>query len=137
MTVLATSFGNGDVLLWMLEFFLFVIWFWLLLSIFGDLFRDHELSGGLKAVWIFVLVLFPYIGIFVYLIARGKGMAGRAAAQQQLVQQQVDAHIRATAAGAAGATSATDQIAQAKSLLDSGAIDQAEYDALKARALTA
>ncbi len=132
MTVLASSFGNGDVFLWMLEFFLFVIWFWLLLTIFSDLFRDHEMSGGLKAVWIVVLILLPYIGILIYLIARGKGMAGRAAAQHKLMQQQIDAHIRATAGGG---TSAADQISQAKGLLDSGAIDQQEFDKLKAAAL--
>ena len=130
---LASSFGNGDVLLWFLEFFLFVIWFWLLLTIFGDLFRDHEMSGGAKAVWVIVLVFLPYIGILVYLIARGQGMAARAAAQNAMMQDQMDARIR-QAAG----TSATpaDQIAQAKALLDSGAIDQAEYDTLKASALS-
>ena len=132
MTVLDTSFGNGDVLLWMLEFFLLVIWFWLLLSIFGDLFRDQELSGGLKAVWILVLVLLPYLGIFVYLIARGRGMAGRSAAHQELVQQQAEGRRRATPVGAG---SPADQISQAKALLDSGAIDQAEFAQLKAAAL--
>src|ERR1700712_424275 len=114
MTVLTTSFGNGDVLLWMLEFFLFVIWFWLLIGIFGDLFRDHEISGGLKALWVFVLVLFPYIGILVYLIARGKGMADRAVKQNQAAQEQLDARIRA-AAGVSG-DSAADQITKAKGL---------------------
>jgi hypothetical protein len=129
---LASSFGNGDVFIWMLEFFLFVIWFWLLLTIFSDLFRDHETSGGMKAVWIIVLVLLPYIGILIYLIARGHGMAGRAAKQQAEMQEQVDARIRA----AAGTTSSpADQIAQAKNLLDSGAIDQAEFDRLKTSAL--
>jgi hypothetical protein len=117
----------------MLEFFLFVIWFWLLLTIFSDLFRDHETSGGMKAVWIIVLIVLPYVGILIYLIARGHGMAGRAAKQQAEMQEQMDNRIRA----AAGTTSATpaDQIAQAKSLLDSGAIDQAEFDRLKASAL--
>ncbi len=135
MTLLTSSFGNGDVLLWMLEFFLFVIWFWLLLTVFSDLFRDHELSGGLKALWVFALVLLPYLGIFVYLIARGKGMAGRAAAQQQHLQEQFDNRIRSAAGSGTSTASAPDQIAQAKALLDSGAIDQGEYDALKARAL--
>jgi hypothetical protein len=132
MVPLATSFGNGDVFLWMLEFFLFVIWFWLLLTIFSDLFRDHELSGGLKAVWIIVLVVLPYLGILVYLIARGHGMAARAAKQNALVQEQIDTRIR-TAAG----TTATpaEQISQAKALLDSGAIDQPEFDRLKSAAL--
>jgi hypothetical protein len=130
MTVLTV--GNGDVLLWMLEFFFFVIWFWLLLGIFSDLFRDQELSGGLKAVWVVVLVLFPYLGILVYLIARGKGMTERGIKANQEVQAQVDARIRA----AAGTTdSPADQISKAKGLLDSGAIDQSEFDALKTRAL--
>jgi len=132
MTVLTV--GNGDVLLWMLEFFFFVIWFWLLLGIFSDLFRDHELSGGWKAVWVIVLVLLPYLGILIYLIARGRGMAERGIKANQAAQQQLDARIRQ----AAGSTdSAAGQISKAKELLDSGAIDQAEFDALKAKALNA
>jgi hypothetical protein len=130
---LSTSFGNGDVLLWMLEFFLFVIWFWLLLTIFGDLFRDHETSGGMKAVWIIVLIVLPFVGILIYLIVRGHGMAGRAAKQQALMQEQMDAQIRAAAG--TSSSSPAEQVAQAKALLDSGAIDQAEYDKLKASAL--
>jgi hypothetical protein len=131
MIPLATV-GNGDVFLWMLEFFLFVIWFWLLLTVFTDLFRDHEMSGGMKAVWIVALIVLPYVGILVYFIARGHGMAARAAKQNALVQEQLDNRIRA-AAGTA--TMPANQIAQAKSLLDSGAIDQPEYDRLKAAAL--
>jgi hypothetical protein len=132
MTVLTV--GNGDVLLWMLEFFLFVIWFWLLLGIFTDLFRDHELSGWMKALWIVVLVIFPFLGILLYLIVRGRGMTERGIKANQAAQQQLDARIRE----AAGTTdSAADQISKAKALLDSGAIDQAEFDALKAKALTA
>ena len=126
------NFGNGDVLLWMFEFFLFVIWFWLLLTIFTDLFRDHELSGGVKALWVIFVVVLPYIGILVYLIARGRGMADRAARAQARAQEQVDARIREVAGSS---SSPADQIAQAKSLLDSGAIDQREFDRLKARAL--
>ena len=126
------NFGNGDVLLWMFEFFLFVIWFWLLLTIFTDLFRDHELSGGAKALWVIFVVVLPFIGILVYLIARGHGMADRAARAQARAQEQMNAQIRAVAGTS---SSAADQIAQAKSLLDSGAIDQAEFDKLKAKAL--
>jgi hypothetical protein len=130
MTVLTV--GNGDVLLWMLEFFFFVIWFWLLLTVFTDLFRDHELSGGWKALWIVILVLLPYLGILIYFISRGRGMAERGIKANQAAQQQLDARIRQ----AAGTTdSAADQIAKAKTLLDSGAIDQTEFDALKTRAL--
>ena len=125
-------FGNGDVLLWMFEFFLFVIWFWLLLTIFTDLFRDHELSGGAKALWVIFVIVLPFLGILVYLIARGHGMAERAAKTQARAREQVDAQIREVAGTPA---SPADQIAQAKSLLDSGAINQAEYDKLKAKAL--
>jgi hypothetical protein len=82
MTPLTTSFGNGDVLLWTLELFLFVIWFWLLLSIFGDLIRDHDLSGGLKAIWIFALV--PPRGCRCHLHRRARrGLAGPTCADPQ------------------------------------------------------
>jgi ABC-type transport system involved in cytochrome bd biosynthesis fused ATPase/permease subunit len=128
------SFGNGSVLLWMLEFFLFIIWFWLLITIFSDLFRDQDTSGLVKALWIIVLIVLPFIGILAYLIFRGRGMTQRSVKHQQAMQQQVDARIR-QAAGNAG--SPTDQIAQAKSLLDSGTISQAEFDNLKAKALSA
>jgi hypothetical protein len=131
MNVLTSSFGNGDVFLWMLEFFMFVIWFWLLVAIFSDLFRDHETSGGVKALWVIFVVLVPFVGILFYLIIRGHGMAERSAKQAQAAQQQFDAQVR----NAGGSTSAADQIAQAKSLLDSGAIDQSEFDSLKAKAL--
>jgi Short C-terminal domain/Phospholipase_D-nuclease N-terminal len=129
----AMTVGNGSVLLWMLEFFFFVIWFWLLLGIFGDLFGDHELSGGWKAVWVIILVLFPYLGILVYLIARGKGMTERGIQASKNAQEQFDARIRA----AGGGSDPAEQISKAKALLDSGAIDQAEFDALKAKALNA
>ena len=131
MNVLTSSFGNGDVFLWMLEFFMFVIWFWLLVAIFSDLFRDHETSGGVKALWVIFVVLVPFVGILFYLIIRGHGMSERSAKQAQAAQQQFNAQVR----NAAGSTSAADQIAQAKSLLDSGAIDQAEFNSLKAKAL--
>ena len=129
--MILSTIGDGDVFLFILEFFFFVIWFWLLLTIFGDLFRDHETSGGVKALWVIVVIVLPFLGILIYLIARGSGMAKRAAAAQQEMQSQMDAYVRQTA----GSGSAADQIAQAKSLLDAGTIDQAEFDKLKAKAL--
>ena len=129
-----SSFGNGDVFLWMLEFFLFVIWFWLLIAIFSDLFRDHETSGGVKVLWVIFLILLPFLGILIYLLVRGHGMNARAAAQQKEMQEATNAQIRAAAGSS---SSPADQIAQAKSLLDSGAITQAEFDAMKSKALTA
>ncbi|WP_456845925.1 SHOCT domain-containing protein [Cellulomonas sp. P5_C6] len=128
---LSATFGSGDVLLWMLEFFLFIIWFWLLIAIFGDLFRDRETGGGVKALWVVLLIVLPFIGILLYLIVRGRGMGERQAAQMQAAQSAFDDRIRS----AAPTASAADQIAQAKALLDSGAIDQAEFAKLKAAAI--
>ncbi|WP_028046432.1 SHOCT domain-containing protein [Cellulomonas sp. URHE0023] len=128
----SASFGNGDVLLWMLEFFLFVIWFWLLISIFSDLFRDKETGGGVKALWTFFVIVLPFLGILLYLIFRGRGMAERSVAQAAALQEQFNAQIRTAAATG---ESPADQITKAKALLDSGAIDQAEFEQLKAAAL--
>jgi ABC-type transport system involved in multi-copper enzyme maturation permease subunit len=132
MTLAQSSFGNGDFLLFMFEFFLFVIWFWLLIMIFSDLFRDHETSGWAKALWTILVIVLPFIGILLYLIVRGRGMTDRALKQQQAMKQQMDAQIRAAVGTGA---SPADQIAQAKSLLDTGAITQAEFEALKNKAL--
>ena len=129
---LSATFGNGDVLLWMLEFFLFIIWFWLLIAIFGDLFRDPDTGGGVKALWVVLLILLPFLGILLYLIVRGKGMGSRQAAQMQAAQSAFDDRIRSATSSSA---TPADQIAQAKALLDSGAIDQAEFAKLKAAAL--
>ncbi len=127
----SATFGSGDVLLWMLELFLFIIWFWLLIAIFGDLFRDPDTGGGVKALWVVLLIVLPFLGILLYLIVRGRGMGSRQAAQMQAARSEFDDHIRsATSSG-----SPTDQIAQAKALLDSGAIDQTEFTKLKAAAL--
>ena len=71
--MLSTSFGHADVLLWFIEIFLFVVWFWLLINVFTDLFRDHETSGGAKALWVVFLLFFPYIGVLAYLIVMRAG----------------------------------------------------------------
>jgi phospholipase D-like protein/putative oligomerization/nucleic acid binding protein len=127
------NFGHGDVLLWFFEIFMFVAWFWLLMTVVGDLFRDHEVSGTSKALWIIGLLLFPYIGVLAYLVVRGGGMGARAARSMREAQDQFDAHIRSIAGG--GGVSPADQIQKAKALLDAGAIDRAEFDRLKAKAL--
>jgi hypothetical protein len=124
--------GNGDVLLWIFEVFMFVIWFWVLITIFSDLIRDHDISGWTKALWFLFVLVVPFLGILAYLIFRGGGMAGRAQKQMQEAQSQFDAYVQQTA----GSGNATDQIAKAKDLLDSGAIDQGEYDRLKAKAMS-
>ncbi|GAA3548128.1 PLDc N-terminal domain-containing protein [Nocardioides daeguensis] len=118
-------------ILWLLVWsFFFVSYLMVLFNILGDLFRDHELSGGMKAVWVVFLLVLPAITAIVYLVARGKGMAGRAIAQAQRNEEAARAYIR----DAAGRTPA-EEIATAKSLLDAGTIGQDEFDLLKARAL--
>ena len=125
------EFGSGQALLTVFWFFMFVIWFWLLLSVFGDIFRDRELSGWAKAAWTAFVIVAPYLGIFIYLIARGSGMAERTIAAEQRAQAQFDAYVRETAGG----TGAADQIAKGKQLLDQGAISPEEFEALKREAL--
>jgi hypothetical protein len=124
----------ADIFWSMLEFFFLFIWILILFHILGDLLRDHSLSGGAKTLWVLFLVFVPFLAVFVYLIARGQGMAERAAARQQQAQQQFDGYVRNVAA--TGDASPTEQIARAKELLDAGTIDQSEFDRLKAKALS-
>jgi hypothetical protein len=117
--------------LWeMIIFFAFVIWIWLLITVFIDIFRRRDTGGFSKALWIIFVIIAPYLGVLIYLIVEHNGMADRSEKQLQAVQAQQDAYIKSVA----GSTPA-DQIAQAKTLLDSGAITQAEFDAIKAKAL--
>jgi hypothetical protein len=125
---------NGSFLLAMFEFFLWMAWFMCLFWVFGDIFRSKDLGGGGKTVWIFFVILLPWLGVLVYLIARGGGMSARAIEAQRASQAAQAEYIRSVAA-TSGGSSAADQIASAKSLLDSGSITQAEFDALKAKAL--
>lgn len=130
--------NNGSFLLATLEFFLFFAWFMCLFWIFGDLFRSRDLGGWGKTLWTLFLIILPLLGMLVYLIARGGGMTERAEAAAIDAQKRQDAYIRQVAgstAGTAEARSVTEEISQAKSLLDSGAITAAEYERLKATAL--
>jgi hypothetical protein len=115
----------------MFIFFMWILFFWLLFTVFGDLFRRHDISGWAKAGWTIFVIILPFLGIFIYLIANGKGMGERNMKMVQDQQAQMDSYVRSVA----GSGSATDQIAQGKQLLDSGAITQAEFDQLKAKAL--
>lgn len=127
--LLAYTFGQ---VMWsMFVFFMWVLFFWLLFTVFGDLFRRHDISGWAKAGWTFFVIILPFLGIFIYLIAEGKGMGERSIRRAQSDQAQMDTYVRSVA----GSSSATDQIAKGKELLDSGAISQAEFDQLKAKAL--
>lgn len=120
-----------DIVLWTLWFFAFFAFIWLLFVVFGDLFGDHKLSGGAKVLWSLLIIFVPFLGILIYLIARGGGMGERQAAKIRSAQQAQDSYIRSVA----GTQTPADQISAAKQLLDNGAITQAEFDAIKAKAL--
>lgn len=127
--MLLGAYTFGQVMWSMFVLFCWIIWFWLLITVFSDLFSRHDTSGWAKVGWcIFVLVL-PFLGVFIYFIAEGKAMGERAMARAQANQKQTDDYIRSVAGGSA------DEIARGKELLDSGAITQAEFDQLKAKAL--
>jgi hypothetical protein len=122
---------NGSFLLALFEFFLFFAWFMCLFWIFGDIFRSRDLGGGAKTLWVLFVILVPWLGILVYLIVRGHGMHERQLDQMKQMQEAQAAYIQSVASSG----SSTDQIASAKQLLDSGAISQAEFDQIKAKAL--
>jgi hypothetical protein len=123
---------NFTSFLWdVLVIFAFVIWFWLLIVVFGDIFRRRDISGWGKAGWIILVIVLPYFGVFIYLIAEHSGMAERNTQQLQAQQAVADQYIRSVS-GSGGPAS---EIETAKNLLDSGAITQAEYDSIKAKAL--
>ena len=122
------TFGSffWDVLLFMA----WIIWFWLLITVFSDLFRRHDLSGWAKVLWVIFVIILPYLGVLVYLLVEHQGMADRNVKQAEASQQQFDTYVRSVAS-----TDPAEQIAKAKSLLDAGTISQAEFDALKQKAL--
>ena len=118
--------------LWdVLVIFAFVIWFWLLIVVFGDVFRRRDIGGWGKAAWIILVIVLPYLGVFIYLIAEHSGMADRTVQDVQTQQAATDQYIRSVA----GSGGPAGEIETAKKLLDSGAITQVEYDSLKAKAL--
>jgi len=128
----AADYPFLDVFWTMLIFFFWVIWIWILVTVLIDIFRRHDISGWGKAAWTLFVVILPYLGVFVYLISQGKGMAERRADEIRASQASFDSYVRDVATAE---SSPSDQIAKAKELLDSGVIDQAEFDALKRKAL--
>jgi hypothetical protein len=126
---------NGSFLLAMLEFFIFFAWFMCLFWVFGDLFRSKDLGGVAKTLWVIFLIFLPMLGLLVYLIARGHGMTERTVSAQAEAQKRQDAYIRSVATADAGRDSAAGEIASAKALLDSDAINETEFQQLKAGAL--
>jgi len=115
--------------------FVFVAYLFVLFYILTDLFRDHELSGWWKALWIIFLIFAPYLTALVYIIARGKGMSQRQLSAAREARSETDAYIKSVAGASAGGKSPAEHIAEAKKLLDAGTINQAEFDQLKAKAL--
>ena len=131
--MLAADYPFLDVFWTMLVFFAWVIWFWLLITVFSDLFRRHDISGWGKAGWCAFVIVLPFLGVFVYVISQSDGMTERRMGDVKAQQAQFDQYVRQTA-GTGGAAS---EIENAKRLLDSGTINQSEFDAIKAKALTA
>ena len=127
------TYTFGDVMWTMFVFFAWILFFWMLFGVFGDLFGRHDISGWAKAGWCVFVIILPFLGIFVYLISQGKGMGERAQQRAQSQQAQVDNYVRSVAASG----SPTEEIAKGQELLKSGAITQTEFDQLKAKALAA
>ncbi len=126
------EFGTGQVLWSMIWFFLFFIWIWLLIVVFADIFRSHDLGGFAKFLWILFIIVLPFLGVFIYLIARGHKMSEHAA-QDAKAQ---DAAMRQYVQSVASTPSAADELQKAADLKAKGVIDDAEYERLKAKALS-
>jgi hypothetical protein len=135
--MLAAEFGTGQVFWSLLYFFLFVIWLWLLITVFGDIFRSRDLSGGAKALWCVLVIVLPYIGVFAYLIARGRQMGEHAMEEARVRQQVYGGPSYQPVPATNGAPSSVDQLAQLASLRADGVIDDAEFERMKAKVTAA
>jgi Short C-terminal domain/Phospholipase_D-nuclease N-terminal len=129
---LASSYPFLDVFWSMCIFFLFFIWIMILFRVFGDIFRRNDIGGGSKTLWVVFVIIAPFLGVLIYLLTQNEGMTQRALDRAQAQQEQMDTYVRSVAGGGGGAAG---EIERAKGLLDSGAITQAEFDAIKAKAL--
>lgn len=127
--LIAADYPFMDVLWTMIVFFAWIAWIWIAITCFVDIFRRHDIGGWHKAFWVVFIIIVPFLGVLVYLIAQHDGMRERSIKQAQDQQAAFDQYVRDAAGGSAG------EIAKAKELLDSGAIDQAEFDRLKQKAL--
>jgi hypothetical protein len=115
----------------MIVFFLWIVWFFILFRVIADIFRRHDINGWGKTAWLIFVIILPFLGVFVYLIAEGNKMNQRDVAGAQAAQDQFDTYVRSVAGGPAA------EIDKAKQLLDQGTITQAEFDSIKAKALAA
>jgi hypothetical protein len=129
--IAAADYPFLDVLWTMVIFFAWVIWFWLLITVFADLFRRRDIGGGKKVVWTIFVIFLPFLGVFAYLLANGDGMAERNAERMQAQKSQFDDYVQSVAPGGGAAA----EIDKAQKLLESGTITQSEFEALKAKAL--
>jgi hypothetical protein len=130
--VIAADYPFMNLLWSMIIFFAWVAWIWILIVILTDVFRRHDIGGWTKALWTIFLVVIPFLGVLVYLVAQHDGMAERQQKDVQAQQEQFDSYVRQAAGTGGGAAS---EIEKAKALLDSGAITQSEFDTLKAKAV--
>ncbi len=130
--MLADDFGTGQVFWSMLWFFMFFIWIWLLIVVFSDIFRSHDLSGFAKTLWVIFIIVVPYLGVFVYLIARGHKMSEHAA---QAAQAQDQANRQYIQSVTAGSTSTAAELERLAGLKEQGVISEEEFQQLKAKAL--
>jgi predicted PurR-regulated permease PerM len=129
--MLASSYPFLDVFWTILIFFVWIAWFMLLFRVIADIFRRHDIHGGGKVLWLIFVIIVPFLGVFIYLVVESKGMTERSMADVQAQQSQMDNYVKSVA----GSGGAAGEIEKAKGLLDSGAITQAEFDAIKAKAL--
>lgn len=134
--LIAADYPFLNILWTMLIFFAWVVWIWMMVVILTDVFRRHDIGGVAKAAWVVFMIVLPFIGVLSYLIAQHDGLQQRQAERAQAVQSDFDAHVRAVA-GSNGGGGAASEIEKAQKLLQSGAIDQGEFDTLKAQALAA
>ena len=132
--MLAVTYPFLEVFWTILVFFGFVVWLWLLFTVFADIFRRHDTSGWVKVLWVAFIIVLPFLGVFVYIIAEHSGMTERTLEQQREAQSQLDTYIKSVA-GPGGNGGPASEIAKAKQLLDSGSITEAEFDAIKQHAL--
>ena len=130
--MIAADYPFMNVLWSMIIFFAWVAWIWILIVILTDVFRRHDIGGWTKALWTIFLVVIPFLGVLVYLVAQHDGMAERQQKDVQAQQAQFDSYVRQAAATGGGPAS---EIEKAKALLDSGAITQSEFETLKAKAV--
>jgi hypothetical protein len=127
--LIAADYPFLDILWTMVLFFAWIAWIWIAITCFSDIFRRHDIGGGHKAAWVVFIIVIPFLGVLVYMIAQHDGMRERGEQQAKAQKEAFDSYVRDTAGGAAG------EIAKAKELLDAGTITQQEFDAIKAKAV--